>query len=344
MEFSEELYIRSRKGETSKFLVTSSSIKPLKDSTKPGALLKSGEMLHPYNKEGKLLSLFLSCVKFVAKNLHLLESLQGFPGDIAKVIWQTAIEEKCQISVDSLDIFCGAYPDEFMPRINICDIRLLDKFELDIGVLLRHSTEIDLSGCPLGDGHDLLCEFYSFPMLKSLNLSKCEITDKGMRTLFLPMFGFPSLEYLDISRNKICSKSLMRLGKLEKLKLFVISCEEKNLAEMDKSLKLTFRRRRPELKMFKNQGWAIKLLQKWEETLKVKAQKKKIDDFYGREIAKKKFVAQKFSNNVYMYERLYTTAENNASTKNASFQILESDYGSDHCDKKYDDDLLKMYR
>ena len=109
----------------------------------------------------QLNSLFQICVQFIAKHIHLVDSLVGFPDIVGFKIFQCAktLKKFSNASKDSLfalELFCDAYGDSVMSTMSLrsCHLGIADY--LDHVCLFSDLSELDIGHCGLGDDHELL--------------------------------------------------------------------------------------------------------------------------------------------------------------------------------------------
>ena len=102
-------------------------------------------------------SLFHICKNFVAQNLHLLESLHGFPETIGRELFQEALQVKTfHKNSDYLKIFCEAYENLVLEDLCLREAAtLIDKY-INYFQCFNNLTKLDLSHCRLGSKHEYL--------------------------------------------------------------------------------------------------------------------------------------------------------------------------------------------
>jgi hypothetical protein len=60
------------------------------------------------------------CIEFVARNAHLLDSLEDFPVDVAESIWkETDLRAGDENAAAALVVFARAYPDLVLPELRV---------------------------------------------------------------------------------------------------------------------------------------------------------------------------------------------------------------------------------
>lgn len=119
-------------------------------------------------------SLFDACLIMVATNADVVESLRGFPEDIAKLLWERMLKidkvshwlKDCSFNItlflknpDGAHVapFADAYPAGFLPGLRMSSLLMVnERLDEDLPVLLNAVEELDLGGCRLGDYHELV--------------------------------------------------------------------------------------------------------------------------------------------------------------------------------------------
>ena len=108
-----------------------------------------------------VLSLFELSAQFVAKNIELVESLNGFPEIVGKDIFRQAENfnkfdlDNCR-TVFNIQTFEQAYPDQVLSSLNISGCHLGLNYCFHLLQLFTSINELDVSSCGLGDNHDIL--------------------------------------------------------------------------------------------------------------------------------------------------------------------------------------------
>ena len=75
-----------------------------------------------------------------------------------------------------------AYGQEFLSSAKLGRLQVINNYELEINLLLTCVTDLDLSGCHLGDFHDLLYHIgKELKALATLDLTGNNLTNKGLR-------------------------------------------------------------------------------------------------------------------------------------------------------------------
>ena len=69
-----------------------------------------------------------------------------------------------------------------LSRARLNRLEVVNNYEVELGILLTHVTALDLTGCLLGDCHDLVYHIgQKLKALEFLNLSQNDLTNKGLR-------------------------------------------------------------------------------------------------------------------------------------------------------------------
>lgn len=102
-------------------------------------------------------ALFQICKNFVAKNLHLLESLNDFPDSIGHEIFLEALQlKKLDGKSEMLKIFCDAYKELVLSELCLKESALLINEYLQHFQCFNSLAKLDLSHCRLGNKHEYL--------------------------------------------------------------------------------------------------------------------------------------------------------------------------------------------
>ena len=81
-----------------------------------------------------------------------------------------------------LTLFVNAYGSEFLSSARLRRLDVVNNYEDELSVLLTHVTALDLTGCLLGDFHDLVYHIgRGLKSLEFLNLSHNNLTNRGLR-------------------------------------------------------------------------------------------------------------------------------------------------------------------
>ncbi len=312
-----DVYVLAKRGSVKRLLVKSGEQsetfyeRRTAEARRPLIKAASSSTLRAYNRSGKLLSLFDSCVAFVASHLDLLESLEDFPDDIALQIWRAAERDENYICELNLAAFSTAYTELFLPSCQISSLLLLDNYDSLLPDLLASVSRLDLTGCEMGDDHEVVAALNKLPFLSVLSLKSNLLTDAGVRNLLMPKLmrpeAFRKLDYLDLRDNPVGIKSLQRISaSLPGLSRLALSCPEgPTLGQFREALKPSFRlQARPHLEHIVTEGWASTLIAKWGRRLSEMRMSRKRkredeserDDFYGTGAKKQPLAMRKTAN------------------------------------------------
>ncbi|KAI4885723.1 hypothetical protein NFI96_017803 [Prochilodus magdalenae] len=252
----------------------------------PLARQSSDHFIFTYNREGSLCytvkPLLDISLLFIADNIEHVDSLVGFPEQMAHKLFVTA-EEKQKFtdpstSARALQVFSEAYGELVLRSLCLRDRGLLVAERIE-EIRVFHQLEVlDLYGCRLGDSHDIFQHISSeaFSRLVRLFLGDNCLSDKGLQRLTAPIRvmkrGLESLQQLDLSNNPLSEKGLWYLTCFKKLDELDVSGTS---VKLDESLKSFFRRKlgmelsAEPLKIFthsecKTEGWAEEVINQWE--------------------------------------------------------------------------------
>ncbi|XP_069794167.1 leucine-rich repeat-containing protein 42 isoform X2 [Narcine bancroftii] len=195
----------------------------IEDGDKPNTY-RTDHIVFTYTKEGNLRyspkSLFDVVLAFIADNIQHVDSLIGFPEQIAEKLF-TAVEARKKFidpstSAKALFIFIEAYGSLVLQSLCLRERFMLVSEKLKEIQFFRGLKCLDLSSCKLGDDHEL------FPYLTSehlvslilLYLGNNALSDGGLQKLTAPVRvmrkGLENLEVLDLSGNPRISKRGMQ--------------------------------------------------------------------------------------------------------------------------------------
>ncbi|XP_062872812.1 leucine-rich repeat-containing protein 42 [Trichomycterus rosablanca] len=245
-------------------------------------------------------------IDFIAGNIEHVESLVGFPEQMAERFFRCAEQKQKFLdpgcSVRSLQVFSESYGGLVLRSLCLRERCLLlsERWE---EIQVFHGLEtLDLQGCRLGDGHNLFTHLTSdaCSRLVRLFLGENRLSDEGLQRLTAPVRvmrrGLENLQHLDLSSNPLTERGLRYLTCFQKLRELNIS--DTNV-KLDASLEAFFRRKMAmvlsvsPLQTFSHsrcgtEGWAEQVINQWE--LKAAEAPKKIQipktnalRFYGRE-------------------------------------------------------------
>lgn len=227
-------------------------------------------LLGPTNP-GIPVSLYDQSMSVVAANTEFLESLEGFPDEMAIQIWNAAVQLKMLDSPgiktsQTLATFADAYPDLMLSQVVISNLFLINDYHTDLLQLLRGTVKLDLSDIGLDDDHDMIKDLQHLDNLAILVLQKNDLSDIGVRNLVMPCVGgkkMKQLEYIDVSNNRITRKGLQRLTLIKSLRRIVYSPDDFSQKEGAEVLIGFHVKSRPTLEKFQSDGLATELIKRW---------------------------------------------------------------------------------
>ena len=317
------------------------------------------------NFSGTVIKLYDQCMEVLSNYTHCFESLVDFPEDFGKEIFEKAL---IKLGVDSentkksLQIFCDAYPNSFLPECKLSNMLMINNYELCLPMILMSTVKLDLAGCQLDDEHDLLGQLVYLAKLEVLSLAENLLTDKGLKRILLPAIGgkhLSRLNFIDLSRNKLDKKSLARLSLVTSLTTVVFGESDFKQHEVEAALKKCFRLRKcPQFQKIKTCGFGSQLLDVWSDMSKVKEKPKpKSEGFYSKprlvssfdttsnpDICKNKVV---FERTVFREVSNMIPANQNGVKRKADDEIESSrvkKVNTTNCDKTdFEQNLLSLY-
>lgn len=102
-------------------------------------------------------TLFYICLDYVAKNISMVESLDGFPDIVGEELFQKVHEnDGFRSEPKNLKLFCEAYGILVLSKLSLSSAHILTSNYLEYLQLFVCLTELDVSHCRLGDAHELL--------------------------------------------------------------------------------------------------------------------------------------------------------------------------------------------
>ena len=221
-------------------------------------------------------SLYDQCMKLLARHTHAFESLEDFPLDFGREIFEQAeshLMVDSETTKQSLEMFASAYPKDFLPSccLSSC-LSLINDRELSLSALLSQTVQLEITDCHIDDDHDILGEILKLEQLEDLSLARNNISDKGLKRLLLPVIGKKALRrltYLDISFNKLDIRSLRRLKFLSLDSVILGESDFPSQDLCDAALGARFVRRPcPRVKQIQTSGFGSSLLAQWKENLR----------------------------------------------------------------------------
>ena len=159
----------------------------------------------------ELLSLKEICLSLVSRFAECIDSLEGFPISMGEELWKQCVKQdqrmmkSCQSTQIIIGLFEDAYREEMLQSCRLNQISVINNYEQELLILLRHCRKIDLTGAKLDDKDDIIATLpTACPYLTHLNLSQNNFSAVVLRIIFGLPFDPPrcqKLEYFDISKN-----------------------------------------------------------------------------------------------------------------------------------------------
>ena len=223
----------------------------------------------------KLETLRSMSMTYVCENISLVDSFEGFPSEIAKEIFEKCLNIKFKDFTNNdeqskiIDLFTEAYPDEFLTSCRMINSLItINEIDEQIPFLIKGLRSLDLSGCNLGDSHDVLPLLKTCRELKILSLADNDLTYKGLRAVFgINRKETIKLQCLDVSRNFSISHIGITsyVANIPSVQDIIVSAHPSKLSEWKSNLassNFTIQKTidNPEIS---NEGWAADLIEKW---------------------------------------------------------------------------------
>ncbi|XP_041064814.1 leucine-rich repeat-containing protein 42 isoform X1 [Carcharodon carcharias] len=258
----------------------------IEDGDKPSTC-RTDHIVFTYTKAGNLRYspklLFDVVLGFIADNIQHVDSLIGFPEQIAEKLF-IAVEARKKFvdpdtSTKALLKFSEAYGSLVLQSLCLRDRFLMVSEKLEEIQSFRGLMCLDLSSCKLGDEHELLMHLTSETLasLICLYLGDNGLSDSGLRKMTAPVRvikkGLGNLEVLDLSNNpRISEHGMGYLCCFSKLRALDISgtCVTPNCSSIQTiQSKLSLFPAGEPLEEFKHtccktEGWAEQVVYQWE--------------------------------------------------------------------------------
>ncbi len=276
---------------------------------RPTKLRDDDSSIRITNSPGSVVSLFDLCLTFIAENADAIESLEDFPDQLGKRLWDKCVELEVllrpgKITSEVLDLFCTAYPDFVLPQCQLRSLHLLNNYEDEFKVMFKTVRVLDLGRCKLGDRHDLLPSLRHFCNLQYLSLASNSISSAGVRLLSgladRTSPRFPKLLHIDLTDNPTITHGAIKryiMEQIESLFYVTLSYDDSSTASAaDALFKPTFTRRTfkvqnnplEQMSTTKDECWASILIQQWTKRVEDKLSAKRAErivssrQFYDR--------------------------------------------------------------
>ncbi|TRZ20071.1 hypothetical protein HGM15179_007052 [Zosterops borbonicus] len=251
---------------------------------------RTDHFIFTYTKEGNLRysakSLFSLVLGYISDNVDHIDSLIGFPEQIAEKLFSAAeARQKFTEPVTglrALQKFTEAYGSLVLCSLCLRNRYLVISEKLEEIKSFRELTCLDLSCCKLGDEHELLEHLTkeALSSVKRLLLKDNSLSDAGLRRMTAPVRvlkkGLENLLVLDLSCNpKITDVGIGYLLSFKKLNCLDISGT--GLKDVDAVIKrlqmqIGLVHSKVPLKEFdhsncKTEGWAEQTVLQWEQAV-----------------------------------------------------------------------------
>ncbi|NXG47247.1 LRC42 protein, partial [Psilopogon haemacephalus] len=251
---------------------------------------RTDHFIFTYTREGNLRysakSLFSLVLGYISDNVDHIDSLIGFPEQIAEKLFSAAeARQKFAEPVTglrALQKFTEAYGSLVLCSLCLRDRYLVISDKLEEIKSFRELTCLDLSCCKLGDEHELLEHLTkeALSSMKRLLLKNTSLSDAGLRRMTAPVRvlkrGLENLLILDLSCNpKITDGGIGYLLSFKKLNcLDITGTGLKDIDAVVNRLKtqIGLVRSQVPLKEFdhndcKTEGWAEQTVLQWEQAV-----------------------------------------------------------------------------
>uniref|UniRef100_A0A8C5R823 Leucine-rich repeat-containing protein 42 n=1 Tax=Leptobrachium leishanense TaxID=445787 RepID=A0A8C5R823_9ANUR len=247
---------------------------------------KQKSFFFTYTEQGSLRysakPLFNLTLDLIADNIQHVESLLGFPDQVAEKLFVAAeIRQKFHepgSGLKALQKFTEAYGDLILSSLCLHGRYLLVSEKLEEIRCFQGLRSLDLSCCKLGDDHELIEHFTSEALnsLEKLYLKDNCLSDTGIRRMTAPtrvlQRGLGRLTVLDLSDNQgitdLGVTFLFTLKTLLFLDVSGTSIMDSSVEKIERStgLKLSKERLPPfDHISCKTEGWAEQLFDQWEK-------------------------------------------------------------------------------
>ncbi|XP_066481506.1 leucine-rich repeat-containing protein 42 [Tiliqua scincoides] len=251
---------------------------------------RTDHFIFTYTKEGNLRytakSLFNLVLSYIADNIHHVDSLTGFPEQIAEKLFYAADARQKfsepRTGLGALQKFTEAYGSLVLRTLCLKNKCLLISEKLEEIKSFRDLTCLDLSFCKLGDEHELVTHLASETLssLTRLLLKDNCLSDAGLRKMTAPVRvmkrGLENLSILDLS----CNSGITNMGvayllcfkKLNYLDLSGTSLKDTKTSVHQIQTQIGLVHSEVSLKELdhnscKTEGWAEQTVLQWEHSL-----------------------------------------------------------------------------
>ncbi|XP_053325665.1 leucine-rich repeat-containing protein 42 [Spea bombifrons] len=264
-----------------------------------------------YTEQGSLRysakPLFILTLDLIANNIQHVDSLIGFPEQVAEKLFAAAeVRQKFHApgsGLASLQKFTEAYGDLMLSSLCLRGRHLLVSEKLEEIMSFQGLRSLDLSHCKLGDEHELIGHFTTDALssLTELYLKDNCLSDAGIRKMTAPVRvlhrGLGSLTVLDMSDNPgVTDLGVTFLFAFKTLNFLDISGTGiKDAAVKKIEARYGLKHSKDPLLQFDHvncttRGWAEQLFDQWESRLAAAIKPKETpksraaaQQFYGKE-------------------------------------------------------------
>ncbi|NXJ12581.1 LRC42 protein, partial [Odontophorus gujanensis] len=314
---------------------------------------RTDHFIFTYTKEGNLRytakSLFSLALGYVSDNVDRVDSLLGFPEQIAEKLFSAA-EARQKFAepftgLRALQKFTEAYGGSVLCSLCLRDRYLVISEKLEEIKSFRELTCLDLSCCKLGDEHELLEHLTkeALSSVKQLLLKDNALSDAGLRRMTAPVRvlkkGLQNLLVLDLSCNpKITDVGIGYLLCFKTLNCLDISgtgLKDVNAVVKRIQTQIGLVQSKVPLKEFdhsncKTEGWAEQTVLQWEQAA--------MEAIKPREDTRSRTAAQRFYGKTHRIEEVVKCKLVEAETKaSGNLQFYKENVQNCHLPLKKED-------
>ncbi|XP_038068201.1 leucine-rich repeat-containing protein 42-like [Patiria miniata] len=229
---------------------------------------------HSENTPRKLFDMTLD---FVAANVVLVDSLVGFPEVVGQQLFE-ASHRHGNLSINALRLFSDAYRDAVLRSINLSGHHLAINQHSNCLAVFPYLTELEVTGCRLGDDHEIISTIANCHSLTRLGLASNSLSDVGIQRLTAPLRvmrrGPRKLGILDLAGNNLISDKsagqyLTVFTSLRGIDLSGCNISSAGLDVLRSKLRLETNNSTapsPFHLPVKTVGWALPLIEQWIES------------------------------------------------------------------------------
>ena len=291
-------------------------------------------------KQKKLNTLRKISMTFICTNIALVDSFEGFPPEIAEEIFKNCVDIKFKDFTNwseqsrIIELFTDGYPDDFLTSCHLSNSLItINEIDSQIPFLIRRLRALDLSGCSLGDSHDILPQLSSCKELRILSLADNNLTYKGLRiVLRTNQPENMKLQYLDISRNFSISligitSYVTPIPSIQNIFISVKASESSTWKIKLKSAGFSMQKTSESPKI-SNEGWGAVIIEKWihHGNIRNYISQKEINIVSSNRLEKSKSAQNFYSGKV---------THKNLTIHKGTFANQQSDYESYLCKREF---------